>query len=278
MATVPDTGHPLFEAMDAETVRDALHRLGGGLLTELRGSLDGALHGSNDAAREYVCHYRLLTEALLSEGRRARPDLITDVGDGRLTIADAQGHPVRAWLGVLENGSVDAPFLPWTARYELGDAVALELTSRMRAFMGCRALMPPAEPGRPPVDDLAAERFQRHVRAHLNDPGGENPLERLMRVFALSKSELGRLFGVSRQAVDGWLAYGVPADRQEKLATLLALADLLERKLKADRIPGIARRPAEAYGGQTMLELIAADRQSELLELARESFAWSQAA
>jgi hypothetical protein len=273
MATV---GDPLFEATDHEAVREALHRLGDGLLRELRGSLEGALHGSDDAAREYVCQYRLLTEALLGEGRKSRPDLIADAGDGRLTIADANGHPVRTWLGVLENASVDAPFLSWTARYELGEAVALELTNRMRAFMGCRALTPPAEPVRPPVDDLAAERFQRRVRAHLNDP--ENPLERLMRVFALSKSQLGRLFGVSRQAVDGWLTHGVPADRQDKVATLLALTDLLERKLKPGRIPGIARRPAEAYGGETMLELITADRQRELLALVRDSFAWSQAA
>jgi hypothetical protein len=266
----------LFEATDAEAVRDALQGIGGGLLGELRGSLNGALRGSDDAAREYVRHYRRLTDVLLSEGRSARPDLFIESDDARLIIADANGHPVRAWLGVLENASVDAPFLPWTARYELGDAVALELTNRMRGFMGCQALTPPAEPMSPPVDDLAAARFQRRVRAHLNDP--ENPLERLMRVFALSKSELGRLFGVSRQAVDGWLARGVPADRQEKLATLLGLADLLERKLKIDRIPGIARRAADAYDGKTMLELIAEDRQRQLLELVRDSFAWSQAA
>jgi hypothetical protein len=276
MTTVRDSDHPLFEAMDAETVRDALHGLDGGLLGPLRASLNGALHGSDDAARDYVSHYRRLTDALLREGRKARPDLIAEVGNGRLAIADANGHPVRTWRGVLENASVDAPFLSWTSRYELGDAVALELTNRMRAFMGCHTLTPPAGPMSPPVDDLAAERFQRRVRRHLDDP--ENPLERLMRVFALSKSELGRLFGVSRQAVDGWLAHGVPSDRQDKLATLLALADLLERKLKTERIPGIARRSADAYGGRTMLQLIAADRQRELLELVRDSFAWSQAA
>lgn len=276
MVTGGNTDHPLLEATDADAVRKALHGLGGGVLGDLRGSLDGALHGSDDAARDYVRQYRRLTDALLGEGRKARPDLIADAGGGRLTIADGNGHPVRAWLGVLENASIDAPFLPWTARYDLADSVALELTNRVRALIGTPALTPPAEPMRPPVDDLAAERFQRRVRAHLNEP--EDPLRRLMRVFALSKSELGRLFGVSRQAVDGWLGHGVPADRRDKLASLLALTDLLERKLKADRIPGIARRPAEAYGGRTMLELIAADRQRELLERVRDSFAWSQAA
>ena len=33
--------------------------------------------------------------------------------------------------------------------------------------------------------------------------------------FGLSKTELGRLFGVSRQAVDQWRVRGVPGDRQE---------------------------------------------------------------
>jgi hypothetical protein len=35
---------------------------------------------------------------------------------------------------------------------------------------------------------------------------------------------------------------------------------------------------ADAYGGKTMLELIGENRQRELLELVRDSFAWSQAA
>jgi hypothetical protein len=99
-----------------------------------------------------------------------------------------------------------------------------------------------------------------------------------MEAFDLSKSELGRLFGVSRQAIDGWLVKGVPSERQEKLATLLAVTDLLERKLKAGRLPGIARRAAAAYDGQTMLDLMAADRHDELLAKVRESFDWASAA
>ena len=116
------------------------------------------------------------------------------------------------------------------------------------------------------------------MRRELSEPGSENPLARLMRLFKLSKSELGRLFGVSRQAVDGWLAHGVPADRQEKLATLLALADLLERKLKTDRIPGVARRRPTRTAARRCWSSSSTDRQRELLNLVRDSFAWSQAA
>jgi hypothetical protein len=70
----------------------------------------------------------------------------------------------------------------------------------------------------------------------------------------------------------------VPAERQEKLAALLALCDVLERKLKRDRIAGVARREAAAYGGHTMLQMIADDRHRELLESVRDAFDWSQPA
>jgi len=278
VATAHDIGDGLFEATDADEVRVALRSVVDALIVELQRHLDEALRGSDDAARNYVRSCRSLADALLEQGRGARPDLILDGYDGRLTVADANGHAAGALLGVLENASVDAPFLSWTATFESGDAVALELVNRLRMLVGARTLAPPAAPVPPPVDDLAAQRFQRRVRHYLNHPEDENPLLRLLALFALSKSELGRLFGVTRQSIDGWLAHGVPSDRQEKLATLLALADLLERKLKPRRIPGVARRPAEAYGGGTMLELIASDRQRELLELVRESFDWSQAA
>jgi hypothetical protein len=267
--------NPLFEAADADEVRIALVRSNGELIAQLRGSLVAAFEGSPEGAREYVGSYRLLAEALIGEAHRALPDAVVDAGNGYLAIADANGRPARALYGVLENGSVEAPFTTWANEYDTAEAVALYAANHVRSLVGAHVLSPPAEPLRL-VDDLAAQRFQWCVRRELSEPA--NPLVRLMRLFKLSKSETGRLFGVSRQAVDGWLTSGVPANREEKLATLLALADLLERKLKADRIPGIARRPADAYGGNTMLELIAEDRESELLGLVRDSFAWSQAA
>jgi hypothetical protein len=92
----------------------------------------------------------------------------------------------------------------------------------------------------------------------------------------LSQRRLCR--GVTRQAIDRWLANGVPPERQEKLAAILAVADLLERKLKSGRVAGVARRPADAYGGRTMLQMIAADRHAELLASVRGSFDWARAA
>jgi hypothetical protein len=43
-------------------------------------------------------------------------------------------------------------------------------------------------------------------------------------------------------------------------------------------VPGVARRPAPVYGGETMLELIRRDRHRELLDLVRASFDWATAA
>jgi hypothetical protein len=100
-------------------------------------------------------------------------------------------------------------------------------------------------------------------------------LDEIQDAFELSNVELGRLFGVSRQAVGEWRRRGVPGSRQDKAASVAAVADLLSHRLKPERIPGIARRPARAYGGKTMLQMIEGDRHRELLEAVRASFDWA---
>ena len=61
-------------------------------------------------------------------------------------------------------------------------------------------------------------------------------------------------------------------------ATVAAIADVLARRLKPARVPGIARLPAVEYGGKTMLELIAADRHDWLLDSVRRSFDYAATA
>jgi transcriptional regulator with XRE-family HTH domain len=271
---------PLF-ARDPERVRLALRELEGGVLLSALGSrLERALRGSDNATREYVRCYHALMLLVLDEARRARPDLVVRTGDGHLAIIDVEGAPRRGPVEALESGSAQAPFGPWTTRFPLEDAVALDLTSRVRQLIGLRALdLEPAEKALGDIpDDLTAQRFLRRVRFFLNHPDEEHPLRRLMDAFELSKTELGRLFGVSRQAVDQWLEGGIPSERQEKVQTLVAICDLLERKLKPGRLAGVARRPADAYAGKTMLGMIAAERHRELLDLVRDSFDWAAAA
>jgi hypothetical protein len=271
---------PLLAA-NPERVRRALHDLDGGtLLPSLSVQLERALEGSDEATREYVRCFRVLALRVLDEAHRARPDIVVRTEEGELMIIDVKGTARRAPVEALETASAEAPFGPWTGGFPLEEAVALDLASRVRQLIGLRGLEPtPGDPGvGASVDDLAAERFLRRVRSHLNHPDDEHPLRRLMDAFGVSKTELGSLFGVRRQAVDQWLERGVPAERQEKVQTLLAIVDLLERKLKPGRLPGVARRAADAYDGKTMLELIGGDRHRELLERVRESFDWASAA
>jgi len=273
---------PLF-AGNLQRVRRALVELDGGeLLPALGAQLERALEGSDEATRQYVRCYHVLTLRVLDEAHRARPDVMVRTGDGHLALVDVKGTARRAPVAALETASAEAPFGPWTVRFPLEEAVALDLTNRVRQLIGLRALdLAPADPGLGEVvdvDDLTALLFLRRVRFYLNHPDEKHPLRRLIDAFELSKTELASLFGVRRQAVDQWLERGVPSERQEKVQTLIAICDLLERKLKPGRLAGIARRPADAYGDKTMLELIAADQHRELLALVRDSFDWSTAA
>lgn len=106
----------------------------------------------------------------------------------------------------------------------------------------------------------------------------EELLGGIQDVFGLTDTELAGLFGVRRQAVGQWRARGLPSARQEKAAAVASVGDLLRHRLKRERIPGIARRPARAYGGLTMLEMIERDRHLELLMEVRSSFDWAAAA
>jgi hypothetical protein len=103
-------------------------------------------------------------------------------------------------------------------------------------------------------------------------------LDPIAETLELSETELGRLFGVSRQAVGQWRERGVPSNRMVKATTVAAVVDLLGHQLKPERIPGIARRPADAYGGLSMLEMIEGGREDELLRMVRRTFDWASPA
>lgn len=248
---------PLFAARDTDEVLEELREIDGALLDDLGVQLELALRGDVDAVRRYVSGYRTLSTQVVRQ-------------------ASGSDIPQRVFLDVLANGAPDVPFLPWADRFAGGEAVGLELTNRARELLGSERLdlSQASRRNGAVVDEPAAQRFIARVRHHLNHPDDEKPLERIADAFGLSKTELASLFGVSRQAVDKWMRHGVPADRQDKLGTLLALVDLLERKLKHGRLPGVARRPADAYDGETMLDLIREDRHRELLESVRASFDW----
>lgn len=91
-----------------------------------------------------------------------------------------------------------------------------------------------------------------------------NPLERLTRLWGLSNAEAARMFGVSRQAFSKWFDNGVPSDRATAVADLGAATDLLDRRIKRERIPAVVRRPAALLEGRSLYDLAREGRHAEV--------------
>jgi hypothetical protein len=235
-------------------------------------TMERAVGGSRPAVRRYVAGYRQTARHLIEAAQLIFPESVVRTED-RLAVVDADGRASVAPVVALEEGAVQAPFSAWVGAYGAGLGVMLDLVSRVRAALrDARPLVLPNGTAPPhwDVDDGALLHFIRAVRSELQH--GRSPLDAIADSFGLSETELAGLFGVRRQAVSQWRAEGVPSARQQKVATVASIADLLARKLKAERLPGIARRPADAYGGQTMLQMVSQDRHDELLASVRESF------
>jgi transcriptional regulator with XRE-family HTH domain len=99
------------------------------------------------------------------------------------------------------------------------------------------------------------------VKSPLRYPqfGGVSAQDQLAYVrdaLGLSKTELGRLFGIRRQALDQWNR-GIPADRTAQVNRLVELAQFLQSRLVPARIPEIVRTAAKGLGGKTILEVLA---------------------
>lgn len=142
-----------------------------------------------------------------------------------------------------------------------------------------RALRTSAAAGRDAQDVHAAVR--KRVAALTAAPAGQlaaADLARALRVLDISLSEAGRLFGVSRSAVEQWLQRGVPPARLARAANLARIADILERNLKPERIAAVVREPAEAYGGKSLLDLVRDGRDDEARALLEQAFDWSRTA
>lgn len=119
-------------------------------------------------------------------------------------------------------------------------------------------------------DDVWVSQLTDELDRHLSG----RRLERVMRLWQLSRVDLGALFGVSRQAVSKWIAHGAPADRAGQVSDVEAITDLLAHYLKRDRIPAVVRRRADGLGGASIAELVTAGRSDEALRLVRRMFAF----
>jgi predicted transcriptional regulator len=130
-----------------------------------------------------------------------------------------------------------------------------------------------------------AQRMQAAVRnrvaALTAAPAGQlaaADLARSLRVLDISMSDAGRLFGVSRSAVEQWLVRGVPRARLARAANLARIADILERNLKPERIAAVVREPARAYGTKSILDLVREGRDEDARAALERAFDWSRTA
>jgi DNA-binding transcriptional regulator YiaG len=262
-----NTDWVLSTSEPSEALR-AFERRFGSDLRVLEKAVREAATGSEDAAREYVDAWHDLTIAVLELVWKRRPDL------------EPFGHVFTEAVIAIAPA---APFSRWVSQEGLCRGIALRLLSEIRITIPDSApLRVPRRKGWHPwaearAMDTACQLIEvacveRTARTH------DTPLSRVMQLFGLDRTEIARLFGVTRQAVEQWEQRGVPSERQAKLSVMEAIGELLNRKLRPGTLPGVARRPGEAYRGETMLEMIANDRHEALLEDVRASFDWAATA
>ncbi len=231
------------------------------------------------AARLYVVMWEALTSGILKLVRDARPDVVAVDEEGRISLIQFK----ECTRDVLLATAPIAPFSPWVALVGLRGGMALRLLAEVRAAVpGAPPLIPPPIKwelwASPDEMRMAMYLCQTAIIQRSEYAKTLTPLRRVMELFELDRTEFARLFGVTRQAIEQWEERGVPSERRAKLTTLLAVGELLARKLRPQLLPGVARTKAEAYGGRTMLELIAADEHEWLLNDVRESFDWAATA
>jgi hypothetical protein len=189
--------------------------------------------------------------------------LVIDAGD--LLDRDSGGQLVDAWLVLL--------FLAATA-----DALwALAAPART---------WPEPTASRPLTQADAREAIAQAQRVRLAEgsaipaPSDQALLwtgwTRIYQVFGMTLDGMRRLFATQRSA--GPPVVEVPPAVVSKLGTVAELAAVLEHRLKPERITAVVRGPADAYGGLSMLQMIEADRQEDLLRQVRATFNWGSTA
>ena len=217
------------------------------LVQELQRALPAALAGDEDAARRYARAWHQVVLQLVGSASRAPASSVE----------------------VLDRLALTAPFDP------LGPTHAL--MSVASAIIGDMNRRPSARSSL--VTLPASMDFDGFTRAVVDElSGAGSTIRSLLSSWQLSIAEAARLFGVTRQAMQQWLAGDVPPARQPKVLAVVRIGDLLSRNIRPERISGIVRSPAPGYAGATMLQLIAQDRHQELLDSVARSFDWAATA
>ncbi|MDA8399832.1 MAG: hypothetical protein M0008_07270 [Actinomycetota bacterium] len=240
-----------------------------------REAMPQALRGEWSSIVVLVNRWHGLIGDVLESASDELPDLVrkTDGHFGILTSAHVLSvEPIR----YLDHLISDVPFSPLISRFGRDVGFGVVAIDAIRLLLpGCSRLRIDASSGWPDLPEGSdVVRYHRLVDLALRSM--EPPLARVRELFDLNTGEIAELFGVKRQAVEQWEQNGdVPAARREKLANLLSVGELLERKLSPGRLSLVARRRADVYGGLTMLDMVRSDRDGELRKLTEQAFDWA---
>jgi len=160
--------------------------------------------------------------------------------------------------------------LAWVAPSADGTGVLTAMVDRIRGLVG--GFPQQCVKARADIDEHRFGWFLESIVDLEFEQRCGSPLKRAMATLDLSSTEMAGLMGVTRQAVDKWLAGAPPIERMEKIGAIAEISDMLRHRLRDGMPPVVARRPAEAYGGRSMLEAIADDDHEWLRHSVRESF------
>jgi DNA-binding XRE family transcriptional regulator len=86
---------------------------------------------------------------------------------------------------------------------------------------------------------------------------GVRTLGHLRKAFSLTRTDVARLFRVTPEAVLKWERNGVPVQRLAEIDRCFQLAEMMQHRLRPDRLPALVRTPAADFNNRTVLEMIA---------------------
>jgi hypothetical protein len=190
------------------------------------------------------------------------------------TLLRAADDDVEAIREMAVVRGVQASLSGWAREYGFAAGSLAATVAALRELTGHEPITAPGG-----IGPLASSVSVRQLTDALDDAlhGLEEPLARVKSGLGLTDTELGALFGVSRQAASLWQRDGIPEARMAPVGSVVATVDLLTRKLKPGRLPLVARQPAERLAGRTMLEALAADP-SGTRRVFEEAFDWAASA
>jgi transcriptional regulator with XRE-family HTH domain len=267
----------LKEALWAKTADEAADALSAD--TDLLGAsvfadcLGPALMGQWRAVEMVVGTWRgAIDEALIGFSPKVS-DVV--IHGAEIQVKSIGGVASRSGLAMLHSLVADVPTSPLLEKYGFGPGVSLTLLRCVRSALphGPGVFeIPTGFPDLPLGADVSRFRRLCEIAVRRMVP----PLTYVANQFGLSRQELGSLFGVSRQAVDDWeTRERVPERHAAKLADLVAVAELLDRKLKPGRLQLVVRRPSPAFGGRSFLDMAREGLLEDVRRQTEEALDWA---